>query len=159
MTIHDIQAVALWFVTPDQKVLLQKKYFTKYRMIIHQPPKTSKNDYESKEGAIARLLKKELEKIFPDRSSHLRFSLIKSEPFSTDNRRQVIRHHLRCQLPFQPFVAFPEEDLIFVDKKDTLIIKKISDNDKDTERNLVMFDFDQQVLFEILGVQQTLITW
>jgi hypothetical protein len=152
-----IQAVALWLMTPSEKVLLKREYSEKYGLEISQPLKAWQRKYESKQSVIRRLLKEELGGSSPNKSLHFHFSRqVREEPFVVDGRTSI-RSHYFCKLSVQPFTTNPQ--IVFVEKEDWLRLRTIIDPNKNPEEDIILYDFDYKILSEILGLQTVMSQW
>jgi hypothetical protein len=152
-----VQAIALWLMTPSEKVLLKTKHSEKYGLEINQPLKAWQKKNESKQGAIRRLLKEELGGSIPNKLLHFHFSeQVREEPFVVGSKT-AIRTHYFCKMSIQPFTG--DLQIIFVGREDWLRLRTIIDPDKNPEKDIILYDFDYEMLSEILGIQTVITQW
>ena len=142
--------------TLNGHVLLKTEYSQKYGLKISQPFKTWQKKYESPKGALRRLLQEEIGETFPDTTSHLLCSFIKKEQFPIyRGTTSATRNHYLCELSFQPFFTKPK--ITFVKKENFSRIQKMTYPNRSLAGDIVLHEFDYEMLFKILEIQRVLI--
>jgi len=150
--------VAIWFVTLEQKVLLQQKRVGKYGIEIFQPIEAWVGTDERVEDRVKQLPKEEFGEIFVTQYLFGQFSRIKTTRFPILGQGMATRHHFLCPILFpitdqQLSVISSSGKFRLVGKEDLPKIKKLSDRQKDLKEDIVLFKEDCEILLKILGVK------
>ncbi|MBU0546690.1 hypothetical protein KKA72_02010 [Patescibacteria group bacterium] len=149
-----VQCIALWCITPLGKVLLKTENSKNYIQDISGPFKAWQRKSESKEGVVFRLFQREFGEYLPVKSFRLHFAKQVEEAFLFHGIL-AIRSHYLCKLPFDLYTDSPT--IICVGKEDLARIVNITDKNNTFGEDIILYDFDCNILFKILGIQTIII--
>lgn len=144
--------IALWLVTPEQKVLLQPKRFEKFGIEIFQPIEAWVGSNERVEDKIKRLIQEELGETFAAQCSFRRFSPIKKNVFPIVGEGMATRYHFLYPITDQQSAIISASGKFrLIGKEDLSKLKALNDRQKDPKENIVLFKENQEILLGILS--------
>jgi hypothetical protein len=149
--------IAIWLVTEDNRVLLQKKEpkgINKSVENLFQPIEGWVKSGESNLGGCVRLTKEELGEEFANKYPCSQLSQIKETKFPLRSRGEGTRCHFLGRLTPQQLkliTSSEKSEIKFVGKEDLSKIKKrgtISEDD-----DIILFEDDYEILHWLLEIQ------
>ncbi|KPJ57459.1 hypothetical protein AMJ49_00820 [Parcubacteria bacterium DG_74_2] len=145
--------IAIWLVTPEKKVLLQQKISEKYgrKIIYYQPFKNWVKSNEFVKDAIIQTIREGFGERFADSYRFPQLHGIKRINFGIVGKGTATRYHFIGQATYQQLDFInPEIEVRFVGKEDLSKIKKLDDFNKDSKKDIILFEEDYEILLKIL---------
>ncbi len=145
--------IAIWLVTSDRKVLLQQKNLRNTRIEIFQPIEGWVGSSELTDDRKKSLISEEFGEAFGRQYSIRQLTEIRKVPFLVIGQGMATRHHFLGQITDQQLAVIPSEKFRLVGKEDLPKIKKLSENNKDPKKDIVLFKQDYEILLGIFGTE------